>query len=188
MIFLDQPTNVGFSYSSDSSTVNNSPVAAKDVYAFLQLFYAKFPELKNREFHIAGESYGGTYAPNIGKVIHEKNKELAQLHSLVWQQDAKTADLTAEAKTNMMELFVIPLTSLILANGLTEPWTQYASVPEYLCNGPYPVLDNNGPECASLRSKVPTCQRLIKSCYDNGGRFSCVPAGKLLFSNRMFLQ
>ena len=40
MIFLDQPVNVGYSYSSDGSDVNNTPVAAEDVYAFLELFFA----------------------------------------------------------------------------------------------------------------------------------------------------
>ena len=38
-------------------------------------------------------------------------------------------------------------------------------------NGPYPVLDNDGPKCADLRSKVPTCQHLVKSCYNLGSRF-----------------
>jgi cathepsin A (carboxypeptidase C) len=36
--------------------------------------------------------------------------------------------------------------------------------------------DPNGAECQALRTKIPTCQRLIKSCYDYGSRFSCVPA------------
>jgi hypothetical protein len=37
VIFLDQPVGVGFSYS-DEGGVNNSPAAAEDVWAFLQLF------------------------------------------------------------------------------------------------------------------------------------------------------
>lgn len=48
-------------------------------------------------------------------------------------------------QANMVKDFTnIPLTSLILANGLTEPWTQYASVPDYLCEGPYAQLDPEG--------------------------------------------
>ncbi|EGO05428.1 hypothetical protein SERLA73DRAFT_69041 [Serpula lacrymans var. lacrymans S7.3] len=38
IIFLDQPIDVGFSYSTDGSQVTTSPEAAKDVYAFLELF------------------------------------------------------------------------------------------------------------------------------------------------------
>ncbi len=40
VIFLDQPVGVGYSYSDDEQ-VNNSPAAAADVWAFLQLFVGK---------------------------------------------------------------------------------------------------------------------------------------------------
>ena len=75
MIFLDQPVNIGYSYSDDGSTVNTSPVAAEDVYAFIQLFLGRYPEYADAPFHLAAESYGGTYAPNIASVIHQKNAE-----------------------------------------------------------------------------------------------------------------
>ncbi|KAI0688090.1 peptidase S10, serine carboxypeptidase [Cytidiella melzeri] len=77
VIFLDQPVNVGYSYSDDGSTVDTSPVAAEDVYAFLELFIDRYPEYAAAPFHLAAESYGGTYAPNIANVIHKKNKALA---------------------------------------------------------------------------------------------------------------
>jgi cathepsin A (carboxypeptidase C) len=52
-----------------------------------------------------------------------------------------------------------------------------AAVADYACDGPYPMYsDPNGPECQSLRTKIPTCQRLINSCYEYGSRFTCVPA------------
>ncbi|CCA72778.1 related to carboxypeptidase [Serendipita indica DSM 11827] len=171
MIFLDQPTNVGFSYSSDGSTVNTSPVAAQDVYAFLQLFFAKFDGLAKKEFHVAAESYGGTYAPNIGKVIHEQNLQLQAL------KDKELSALSVENANMVQDFKKVNLKSLILANGLTEPYTQFASIPDYLCEGPYAPLDPSGTQCATLRTKVPTCQNLIKRCYESGSRFSCVPAG-----------
>ncbi|ORX66210.1 alpha/beta-hydrolase [Linderina pennispora] len=62
IIFLDQPTNVGFSYW--------------DVNALLQLFYKSFPQYANSELHVFGESYGGHYVPAVGKAIHEANREL----------------------------------------------------------------------------------------------------------------
>lgn len=58
MIFLDQPaTGVGYSYSDESGVINNTPEAAEDVYAFLQLFFAKFPHYATLDFSIAAESY-----------------------------------------------------------------------------------------------------------------------------------
>ncbi|RLV92904.1 Carboxypeptidase Y [Spathaspora sp. JA1] len=61
VIFLDQPINVGYSYSSQS--VSNTIAAGKDVYAFLELFFKHFPQYSKLPFHIAGESYGGHYIP-----------------------------------------------------------------------------------------------------------------------------
>lgn len=68
VIFLDQPVNVGFSYSSLS--VSNTVAAGKDVYAFLELFFKQFPEYnKKQDFHIAGESYAGHYIPVFASEI-----------------------------------------------------------------------------------------------------------------------
>ncbi|KAG1731604.1 Alpha/Beta hydrolase protein [Suillus paluster] len=157
MIFLDQPINVGYSYSEDGSTVNTSPVAGKDVYAFMELFLSRFPEYSTQPFHIAAESYGGTYAPNIANVIYTENKQLPPLP--------------------VPGLVKINLASVILGNGMTDNYIQMASIPDYLCEGPYPIYDDpNGAQCAALKSKVPTCQRLIKACHDFNSRLTCVPA------------
>jgi carboxypeptidase C (cathepsin A) len=96
--------NVGYSYSDDGSTVNTSPVAGIDVHAFLQLFLQRFPEYAHLPFHLAAESYGGTYAPNIAKVVHQANKENAL---------APVDGITH-----------INLASVVLANGLTDPYVQ----------------------------------------------------------------
>ena len=157
IVFLDQPINVGFSYSSDGSTIDNSPAAGDDVYAFLELFLSRFPQYADAPFHLAAESYGGTYAPNFAHTIWKRNKELA------------LAPVPGITKIN--------LASVMIGNGITDPYTQYASIPEFACDGPYPIYnDPDGPECNSLRSKVPTCQRLVDACYQYDNRLACVPA------------
>ena len=157
IIFLDQPVNVGYSYSDDGSSVNTSPVAGEDVYAFLQLFLARYPKYANAPFHLAAESYGGTYAPNFANIIHKKNKELLR-----------------SANTDLLN---INLASVMIGNGLTNSYIQDASIPTFACDGPFPIYDDpNGPECTSLRGKVPTCQRLISACNTYNSRLTCVPA------------
>lgn len=99
VIFLDQPVNVGFSYSDDKGTgsITNSVAAGKDVYAFLQLFFQQFPQYstENHKFHIAGESYAGHYIPAFAN------------------------EILAHPERNFN------LSSVLIGNGLTDPLTQY---------------------------------------------------------------
>lgn len=67
MLYLEQPVNVGFSYSS--WPVTDTVAAGKDVYAFLSLFFENFPEYASLPFHMMGESYGGHYVPVFASEI-----------------------------------------------------------------------------------------------------------------------
>lgn len=158
MIFLDQPVNVGFSYT-EGKQVLTTPDAAVDVYAFLQLFMKSFPEYSTQDFNIAGESYGGHYIPNFASYIHERKVKV----------ENGDKSLTVQAKESHLP---INLKSILIGNGLTEPYTQFASVPEYACApSEHAFLDESS--CTSMRTKVPTCQRLQSYCYDSPSRFTC---------------
>jgi cathepsin A (carboxypeptidase C) len=69
IIFVDQPAGVGFSYVDEHVPLPaTSFTAAEDMHHFLQLFTTDvFPDLKEREFHITGESYavGTTLAERL---------------------------------------------------------------------------------------------------------------------------
>ncbi|KAK5057801.1 hypothetical protein LTR84_011802 [Exophiala bonariae] len=81
VIFLDQPVNVGYSYSS--SSVSNTVAAGKDVYALLTLFFEQFPEYATQDFHIAGESYAGHYIPVFASEISSHKKTNINLKSVL---------------------------------------------------------------------------------------------------------
>ena len=75
VIFLDQPVNVGYSYSG--SSVSNTVAAGKDVYALMTLFFKQFPEYAKQDFHIAGESYAGHYIPVFAhEILSHKNRNI----------------------------------------------------------------------------------------------------------------
>ncbi|KAJ2851022.1 hypothetical protein IWW36_001449 [Coemansia brasiliensis] len=160
VIFLDQPLNVGFSYGKD---VFNSMAAGKDVYSFLQLFYHSFPEYASSELHIFGESYGGHYVPAAGKAIHEANLEFSEKLSL--------NSLTAAER----EKRVLPLASIGVGNGLTDPLIQYKYYSQMACNSTYePVLRQE--QCDRMDASYPTCARLIEACYKWQNSLACLPA------------
>ncbi|KAG0253529.1 hypothetical protein BG011_006320 [Mortierella polycephala] len=154
VIFLDQPTNVGYSYGD---SVSNTFTAAKDVYALLQVFFKEFPEYQRLDFHIAGESYAGHYIPAMGKEINDQNKKIA------------TPLLRPPGVQH------INLASLLIGNGLTDPKTQYEYYPEMACRNSYgPVLDDA--TCDKMTAAYPACADLIQACYDTESVFRCLPA------------
>ncbi|ORY48638.1 hypothetical protein BCR33DRAFT_695781 [Rhizoclosmatium globosum] len=157
IIFLDQPTTVGFSYSDNpSEDVSNTEDAARDVYAFLQLFLKSHPKFAASEFHVTGESYAGHYVPAIASTILAGN-------------------IDAEAPDNDDDLLVINLTSIAIGNGLTDPLNQYEYYPEYACGNPYgPVFEEA--ECKAMKTKIGTCKSLIEGCYRYQSQFTCVPS------------
>lgn len=167
LLFLDQPVDVGYSYS-DNDSVNNSPAAAEDVYAFLQLFFTKFPQYSKLPFTASGESYAGTYLPNIASTIHKKNKNL----SLARYVNPELAPKH------------INLETVMIGNGLTSPQYQFPSVPEYACgaDNEYALFDPSSSTCQTLEQQAATCKSLIDSCQKYNNRLTCTPAALYCWS------
>ncbi|KAG8752647.1 hypothetical protein FRC12_011847 [Ceratobasidium sp. 428] len=55
-------------------TVSTTEEAAKNVQAFVTIFFETFSKFKGREFHMSGESYGGRYLPVFASEIIDQNK------------------------------------------------------------------------------------------------------------------
>ncbi|KAJ7489370.1 serine carboxypeptidase [Mycena latifolia] len=155
ILFLDQPVNTGYSFAGPGAAhVHSSQAAARDVHTFLQLFMHRFPQYARRPFHLAAESYGGIFAPNIASVIHAENQR-------------------AEASGFLR----IELASVLLGNAVTDPLVQWPSTPEFACDGPFAVYDDpHGSECAALRARAQTCEQMLQSCYLENTEDVCGPA------------
>ncbi|RHY28017.1 hypothetical protein DYB32_006329 [Aphanomyces invadans] len=69
VIWLDQPTDVGFSYGDNKDDDHNEVDVGRNIYAFLQGFLKKHPQFKSHPFFITGESYGGHYVPSAAYYI-----------------------------------------------------------------------------------------------------------------------
>jgi len=112
----------------------------------LTLFFKQFPQYAKQPFHIAGESYAGHYIPVFA------------------------AEILSHKKRN------INLQSVLIGNGLTDPYTQYEQYRPMACGeGGWPAVLNEQ-ECQSMDNALPRCQSLIQSCYNSESVWSCVPA------------
>ncbi|KAK7278978.1 hypothetical protein RJT34_24019 [Clitoria ternatea] len=71
MLYLESPAGVGFSYSANKSFYDSvtDEITARDNLVFLQHWFTKFPEFKNNDFFITGESYAGHYVPQLAQLI-----------------------------------------------------------------------------------------------------------------------
>ncbi|CAN6485555.1 unnamed protein product [Victoria cruziana] len=77
MLYVEMPAGVGFSYSRNLSDYDgmNDERTARDNLAFLRRWFIKFPEYKNRDLFITGESYAGHYIPQLADLLIRANKQ-----------------------------------------------------------------------------------------------------------------
>ncbi|KPA78502.1 putative serine carboxypeptidase (CBP1) [Leptomonas pyrrhocoris] len=146
LLFVDQPTGVGYSYGDKANYVHNESEVAEDMYHFLQGFARKFtsPSITGaNDFFIIGESYAGHYVPAVSYRIFQGNQ----------RGDGP----------------VINLKGIGIGNGITDPYTQAPSYAEMAYDG---CLAKTGKPCITaaaheeMLSLLPACVDHIQKCND----------------------
>ncbi|KZT67101.1 serine carboxypeptidase [Daedalea quercina L-15889] len=151
IFFIDQPIGVGFSYAEFGETVGNTPDAAKDIAAFVAIFFEHFSKFKGRGFHMAGESYGGRYIPLFASEIYDQNARL------------EAAGMTP-----------INLKSVMIGNGCTDWSGMTVSYFDMQCRpmSQPPIMDIKS--CVRMKQAIPRCQQMVKkSCLDRFDSMDC---------------
>ncbi|GLB34160.1 putative peptidase S10 family protein [Lyophyllum shimeji] len=69
MVYVDQPAGTGFSYTSTDRYVHTLHEASVQLLEFLRNFYRVFPEYKNVDTYLAGESFAGQWIPAFADAI-----------------------------------------------------------------------------------------------------------------------
>jgi carboxypeptidase C (cathepsin A) len=133
MIWLDQPTGVGFSYGADDDTVYNSTRVGENVYWFLQGFLDKHPEFEGREVFLTGECYSGHYIPAVAQYIYQQNQLKAT--------DRKHINLQGVA----------------IGNGWTEPLTQIEHAIDIVYDNDYNLTLLTSTQTEQLQRNIDEC-------------------------------
>jgi len=144
VLWIDQPTGVGFSYGDSGDYDHDELGVRNDMYHFLAEFIAAHPEYAAAPFYVFGESYGGHYAPNVAYAVLEGNKDVAN------------ADLPK-----------INLKGLAVGNGLTDPELQYPWYPQMAYNNTYGVKAVNYVEYKLMEWAVSGCVKSIQNCQND---------------------
>ena len=76
LLVFEFPSGLGFSHTSDKNqTWNDTKTSKSNLYA-LKNFFTLFPEYKNNDFYLSGESYAGVYIPFLAQAIIEDGKNI----------------------------------------------------------------------------------------------------------------
>jgi cathepsin A (carboxypeptidase C) len=144
VLWIDQPTGVGFSYGDAGDHDHDEFGVRQDMYYFITEFMTAHPEYASNEFYVFGESYGGHYAPNVAYRIWEGNK-----------------NATASG------LPTINLKGLAVGNGLTDPAIQYKYYAEMAVNNTYGVKAISDSAYSEMKSELAECIPLIEKCQND---------------------
>mmetsp|Transcript_22848 Transcript_22848/g.22689 ORF Transcript_22848/g.22689 Transcript_22848/m.22689 type:complete len:458 (-) Transcript_22848:2-1375(-) len=74
IVYLESPASVGFNHFTGIPTYNDEKVSHENLKAVQEWFQA-FPEYKEHELYLSGESYAGIYVPYLALRIDEYNQE-----------------------------------------------------------------------------------------------------------------
>ncbi|XP_076887165.1 serine carboxypeptidase-like 49 [Bidens hawaiensis] len=146
IIFVDQPTGTGFSYSSsDKDLRRDQKGVSDDLYDFMQGFFSAHPDLVKNDFYVTGESYAGKYIPAFATRIIQGNANKNGVHINFW--------------------------GIAIGNGLTVPGTQYAASPDYALENKL----INQQDFNRINKLVPDCEKAANQCGTNGKSVALMP-------------
>ncbi|KAJ1959860.1 Cell death protease [Dipsacomyces acuminosporus] len=103
VLYIDQPFGTGFSVANARDYMTSFKNATQSLVTFLTKFYSVFPEYRQRQLYISGESEAGTYLPYL-----------------------------ADAILKMPEGQRFNLSGVLIGNGWIDPYPMYMSYVELL--------------------------------------------------------
>ncbi|KAF7302811.1 Carboxypeptidase [Mycena kentingensis (nom. inval.)] len=153
VFFVEQPIGVGFSYADYGEYVSTTEEAARDIAAFVAIFFAHF-KFQGRPFHLAGESYGGRYVPAFAAAVYDQNEYLVKAG-----------------------LRPINLTSIMVGNGITDVPTMVGGWHKIQCTGASYGPVQSIQKCVDMERRLPRCEKWLKqSCKDVFDDINCAAA------------
>jgi cathepsin A (carboxypeptidase C) len=146
VVWVDQPSGVGFSYDAsgkeEEDMMFSHDQVAENMLAFFHRWQERFPESHNGELYIFAESFGGHYAPAVGRRYFDAEK-------------------AGNAPPNLK------LRGIGVGNGLTNPKVQYKYTAKFAYENTYGIQAINKEMYKNVTENyLPTCLKKIEHCND----------------------
>ncbi|RLO11345.1 hypothetical protein DYB28_011563 [Aphanomyces astaci] len=156
VIWLDQPTGVGFSQGDFQDDDHNEGDVGRNVYEFLQGWLKEHPTFQSRPFFLTGQSYGGHYVP-------------AAAHYIVTRQSA------TNQTTNTIP---INLQGIAIGNGFTDTPVQLPMIVDMVesVKDQYNITLASPAELSQMRRYALVVAHLIEQCQLPNETTSCLDA------------
>lgn len=135
IVFVDQPAGTGFSYADVYE--HELPEVTVHFLKFLEKYFEAFPEDRQNQIFLAGESYAGQYIPYIADGILRRNKNLKAGQSSY------------------------DLRGLLIGNGWIAPNEQSLSYVEYALQAGF--VSPSMPGWSQLLALQERCQNVVNS-------------------------
>ncbi|KAK6738122.1 hypothetical protein RB195_020308 [Necator americanus] len=75
ILTLEAPAGVGYSFATDGNVRTGDDKTASENWEALVAFFNEFPQYKNNDFYVTGESYGGVYVPTLMQTILDRQNQ-----------------------------------------------------------------------------------------------------------------
>jgi len=147
LLYVDQPTGTGFSYGNGLD--HNEAGVARDMYDFLQKFFAAHSDYAKLPFYAFGESYAGHYIPAVTHQIWKNNQNLP----------------SGAAHINLKGTSV--------GNGLTDPEIQFKYYPDMAISTNHHKAAVGKLEYALMKAATIPCVAAIHRCQ-TGNVTACI--------------
>ncbi|KAL0377180.1 UNVERIFIED_CONTAM: Serine carboxypeptidase-like 40 [Sesamum calycinum] len=149
VLFLESPAGVGFSYSNTTTDfqIGGDRRTATDNYVFLLNWLERFPEYKNRDFYISGESYAGHYVPQLAHTILYHN--LKANNTLINLKGIIIGNAVIDDETDVIGMYEYFRTHALVSDETTNRIMKYCDFS--------PNATQQSDECNAAASEADRC-------------------------------
>ncbi|KAK0191487.1 peptidase S10 serine carboxypeptidase [Armillaria mellea] len=157
VFFLDQPVGVGFSYADYGETVETTEAAAKNVHAFITIFFETFKQ------------FSGRSASSLWRVVWGSVRYLPVFASEIYDQN-QIAKADGHPTLNLQ--------SVLIGNGITDISTLYPGRYEIECGTAGSRRSFQSISiCVRMKTALPRCQSaMLEGCIEQFDLINCKAA------------